>query len=327
MMAGTSFRMAIQKRILYKTEGDCDVTQTEAEFLQTYDASKYDKPSVSTDMVVFSIGKGKRDNYRQLPKRHLQILLIRRKNHPFKDCWALPGGFANVDESLRDAAARELFEETGLEPDYLGQLYTWGDVDRDPRTRVISTSYMAIVNENNKKLKAGDDAAEACWFDLTGRIEKVETHEMDGQLEYIWYVRLTLKNGREELNALLRTSRWFKGSTVAIKREIIENNGLAFDHAKIIEHGLEKFRHKIKYTDLLFKLVPEFFTLTELQHVYEAVIDKKVSRASFRRSIADKVTETEQYVTKGGHRPSQLYVFNPYWLETSLQEGVVDLWS
>ena len=297
MMAGTSFRMAIQKRILYKTEGDCDVTQTEAEFLQTYDASKYDKPSVSTDMVVFSIGKGKRDNYRQLPKRHLQILLIRRKNHPFKDCWALPGGFANVVESRRDAAARELFEETGLEPDYLGQLYTWGDVDRDPRTRVISTSYMAIVNENNKKLKAGDDAAEACWFDLTGRIEKVETHEMDGQLEYIWYVRLTLKNGREELSALLRTSRWVKGSTVAIKREIIENNGLAFDHAKIIEHGLEKFRHKIKYTDLLFKLVPEFFTLTELQHVYEAVIDKKVSSASFRRSIADKVTETEQYVT------------------------------
>ena len=303
------------------------MTQTEAEFLQSYDASIYDKPSVSTDMVVFSIGKGKRDNYRQLPKRHLQILLIRRKNHPFKDSWALPGGFARVDESLRDAAARELFEETGLEPDYLGQLYTWGDVERDPRTRVISTSYMAIVNENNKKLKAGDDAAEACWFDLTGRIEKVETHEMDGQLEYIWYVRLTLKNNREELSALLRTSRRFKGSTVAIKREIIENNGLAFDHAKIIEHGLEKFRHKIKYTDLLFKLVPEFFTLTELQHVYEAVIDKKVSRASFRRSIADKVTETEQYVTKGGHRPSQLYVFNPYWLETSLQEGVVDLWS
>ncbi len=327
MMAGISFRMVTRKRILCKTEGDCDVTQTEAEFLQAYDASRYDKPSVSTDMVVFSIGKGKRDNYRQLPKRHLQILLIRRKNHPFQGCWALPGGFANVDESLRDAAARELFEETGLEPDYLGQLYTWGDVDRDPRTRVISTSYMAIVNENNKKLKAGDDAAEACWFDLTGRIEKVETHEMDGQLEYIWYVRLTLKNGREELSALLRTSRRFKGSTVAIKREIIENNGLAFDHAKIIEHGLEKFRHKIKYTDLLFKLVPEFFTLTELQHVYEAVIDKKVSRASFRRSIADKVTETEQYVTKGGHRPSQLYVFNPYWLETSLQEGVVDLWS
>ena len=91
------------------------MTQTEAEFLQSYDASKYEKPSVSTDIVVFSIGKGKRDNYRQLPKRHLQILLIRRKNHPFKDCWALPGGFVNVDESLRDAAARELFEETGPE--------------------------------------------------------------------------------------------------------------------------------------------------------------------------------------------------------------------
>lgn len=303
------------------------MAQTEAEFLHSYDASAYEKPSVTTDIVVFSIGKGKRETYRQLPKRHLQILLIRRKHHPFQNCWALPGGFVNLDESLREAAARELHEETGLEPDYLGQLYTWGEVERDPRMRVISTSYMAIVNETNKKLKAGDDASEACWFDLSSRIETVETHEVDGQLEYVWYIRLLLKNGQEELSALLRISRWFKGSTVAINREIVENNGLAFDHAKIIEHGLEKFRHKIKYTDLLFKLVPEFFTLTELQHVYEAVVDKKISRASFRRSIADKVTETEQYVTKGGHRPSQLYVFNPYWLEASLQEGVVDLWS
>lgn len=303
------------------------MAQTEAEFLHSYDASAYEKPSVTTDIVVFSIGKGKRETYRQLPKRHLQILLIRRKHHPFQNCWALPGGFVNLDESLREAAARELHEETGLEPDYLGQLYTWGEVERDPRLRVISTSYMAIVNETNKKLKAGDDASGACWFDLSSRIETVETHEVDGQLEYVWYIRLLLKNGQEELSALLRISRWFKGSTVAINREIVENNGLAFDHAKIIEHGLEKFRHKIKYTDLLFKLVPEFFTLTELQHVYEAVVDKKISRASFRRSIADKVTETEQYVTKGGHRPSQLYVFNPYWLEASLQEGVVDLWS
>jgi len=303
------------------------VAGPEAEFLRAYDGSSYEKPSVTADILVFTVGKGRRETYRQLPKRHLQLLLIRRKNHPFKDCWALPGGFVEIDESLREAAARELHEETGLEADYLGQLYTWGEVDRDPRMRIISTSYMAIVNEQNKKLRAGDDASEACWFDLTSRIEKVETHNLDGQLEYVWDIRLSLKNGGEELSALVRVTRWLRGSTVAIQREIVENHGLAFDHAKIIEHGLEKFRHKIKYTDLLFKLVPEFFTLTELQHVYEAVIDKKISRASFRRNIADKVLETEQYVTKGGHRPSQLYVFNPCWLEASLQEGIVDLWS
>lgn len=303
------------------------MTQTEAEFLGTYDASVYEKPSVTADVVVFSIGKGKRETYRQLPKRHLQILLIRRKKHPYKDSWALPGGFLDIRESLREAAARELYEETGLEPDYLGQLYTWSDVDRDPRTRIISTSYMAIVNEKNKTLKAGDDASEACWFDLTSQIENVQKNEMDGELEYVWDIRLSLKNGHESLSALVRITRRFHGSTVAIQRDIIENNGLAFDHAKIIEHGIEKFRHKIKYTDLLFKLVPEFFTLTELQHVYEAVLDKKISRASFRRSIADKVVETEQYVTKGGHRPSQLFMFNPRWLEESLQEGIVDLWS
>ncbi len=303
------------------------MAEPEAEYLRAYDGSGYEKPSVTADILVFTVGKGRRETYRQLPKRHLQLLLIRRRNHPFKDCWALPGGFVDIDESLREAAARELHEETGLEADYLGQLYTWGEVDRDPRMRIISTSYMAIINEQNKKLRAGDDASEACWFDLTSRIEKVETHNLDGQLEYVWDIRLGLKNGGEELSALVRVTRWLRGSTVAIQREIVENHGLAFDHAKIIEHGLEKFRHKIKYTDLLFKLVPEFFTLTELQHVYEAVIDKKISRASFRRNIADKVLETEQYVTKGGHRPSQLYVFNPCWLEASLQEGIVDLWS
>lgn len=303
------------------------MAETEAEFLRTYDASAYEKPSVTADIVVFTVGKGRRETYRQLPKRHLQILLIRRKHPPFQNCWALPGGFVQMDESLREAAARELYEETGLEPDYLGQLYTWSEVNRDPRTRIISTSYMALVNEYNKKLKAGDDAKEAQWFDFTSRIEKVETHKVDGQLEYVWDTRLIFTNGREELNALVRVTRRFRGSTVAIQREIVENRGLAFDHAKIIEHGLEKFRHKIKYTDLLFKLVPEFFTLTELQHVYEAVLDKKISRASFRRNIADKVLETEQYVTKGGHRPSQLYMFNPCWLEASLQEGIVELWS
>ena len=303
------------------------MTQTETEYLRVYDASAYEKPSICTDIVVFSIGKGKRETYRQLPKSHLQILLIRRKHPPFQNCWALPGGFMDINESLRQAAHRELYEETGLQPDYLGQLYTWSDVKRDPRMRILSTSYMAIVNENNKHLKAGDDAKEAKWFDFSSQIEDVQTHKVEDQLEYIWNIRLQLKNGSETLSALLRVTRRFRGSTVSINREIVENNGLAFDHAKIIEHGLEKFRHKIKYTDLLFKLVPEFFTLTELQHVYEAVLDKKFSRASFRRSIADKVLETEQYVTKGGHRPSQLYVFNPYWLEESLQEGVVDLWS
>lgn len=303
------------------------MTQTEADFLQSYDASAYPKPSVCADILVFSVAKGRRETYRQLPKRHLQVLLVRRKNPPYQNCWALPGGFLNLDESLRETAARELYEETGLKADYLGQFYTWSDVTRDPRTRVISTSYMALVNEHNKKLRAGDDAKEAKWFDLVSKIESVNTHTVDDKLEYIWDIRLFLRSGQEELNALMRITRWFQDSTVSIQREIVENDGLAFDHAKIIEHGLEKLRHKIKYTDLLFKLVPKFFTLTELQHVYEAVIDKKVSRASFRRSIADKVLETEQYVTKGGHRPSQLFVFNPYWLEASLQEGIVDLWS
>lgn len=301
--------------------------QEEAAFIASYDVSQYERPSMTADVLVFTIGKGMQETYRKLPRRFLQLLLIRRKKPPFQNAWALPGGFVNMDETLREAAERELFEETGIRPDYLGQMYTWSEVKRDPRTRIISTSYLAVVNETNKHFIAGDDASEACWFDVTSRIERVEKHEEEGKVEFSWYVRLQFTSSSEQLDALVKITRILKGSTLVIRREIIENHGLAFDHAKMIEHGIEKFRHKVQYTDLIFKLVPEFFTLTELQHVYEAVLDKKISRASFRRNIADKVLETEQYVTKGGHRPSQLYVFNPYWLEQSLQEGVIDLWS
>ena len=287
----------------------------------------YPKPSVTVDTLVFTVEQGERPNYRRLPGKILQILLVKRQHPPFADCWALPGGFVNIDEDLRTAARRELQEETGIEPSYFGQLYTYGDVDRDPRDRVISTAYLAVVNKSLCTLKAGDDAKEAAWFDLSCKLEKVDTVEQGGGLAYHWHIRLLLDNGQEKLSALLEITRLIEGSTIAINRVIIENDGLAFDHARIIEYGVEMLRHKIKYTDLVFKLVPEYFTLTELQKVYETVLDQTIPRASFRRNMADRVLETERYVKQGGHRPSQLYMFNPHWLEQPLQEGVVDLWS
>lgn len=301
--------------------------QSEQAFLASYDAGIYQKPSVSVDTLVFTIKETASTTYRTLPGYTLQILLIKRKNHPYKDHWALPGGFVEIDEDLRQGARRELAEETGLTPSYFGQLYTYGEVGRDPRTRVISTAYLAVINQGENHLKAGDDAKEAAWFDLSCQLEQTETLEKPDGLEYQWHIRLKLRREEEELSALLKITRLLKGSTTAIEREIVENNGLAFDHAKIIEYGVEMFRHKIKYTDLVFKLVPEYFTLTQLQKVYETVLDNEIPRASFRRNIADKVMETERYVKKGGHRPSQLYTFDPTWLGRTLEEGVVDLWS
>ena len=133
-----------------------------------YDASKYDRPSVTVDVVVFgmfgsldaddAVGGGHVD------RPELRVLLIRRRNWPFRGCWAIPGGFVNMDESLDAAARRELEEETGLRDVYLEQLYTFGEPNRDPRTRVISVAYYALLPGHNSVAHAGDDAREARWF-------------------------------------------------------------------------------------------------------------------------------------------------------------------
>ncbi len=123
--------------------------------MKGYDPSKYERPSVAVDIVVFTI---KDDD--------LKVLLIKRGVEPFKGMWALPGGFIRMNETLEESALRELEEETGVRDVYLEQLYTFGDPKRDPRTRVISVTYMAIVDSSKIKLKATTDAKEAKWFSV-----------------------------------------------------------------------------------------------------------------------------------------------------------------
>lgn len=127
---------------------------TEEEFLKNYDMSKYPTVAVTVDLSIFTI----RNN-------ELSILLIKRKGHPFKDYWALPGGFVNVNENIDKAAERELKEETGIsiEKGYLEQLKTYGSPERDPRGFVVSTAYVALAPKVNRP-QAGDDAAEAHFF-------------------------------------------------------------------------------------------------------------------------------------------------------------------
>ncbi|MCK5289638.1 MAG: NUDIX hydrolase [Candidatus Aenigmarchaeota archaeon] len=121
-----------------------------------YDASKFEKPSVTVDLVVFTIRNDQ-----------LYILLIKRGIWPFKDCYALPGGFVRMDEKLKQTAIRELFEETSIKDVYLKQVHTFSDVDRDPRTRVITVAYLALINSENVTLSADTDAKEAKWFAMT----------------------------------------------------------------------------------------------------------------------------------------------------------------
>lgn len=116
----------------------------------------FPQPSVTVDIVIFTIHQGE-----------LKVLLVKRDLAPFKSLWALPGGFVREDESLDDAAKRELLEETGVSSVYLEQLYTFGETNRDPRGRVITVSYMAFVNSDNIKLAAATDALSAQWFSVS----------------------------------------------------------------------------------------------------------------------------------------------------------------
>ena len=133
--------------------------ETLQQFLDNYDENLYRHPSNTVDMILLTVYEGK-----------LKVLLVKRKNHPFIGDWAMPGGFINFDEDMEEAVKRELEEETSIsEYTYFKQLYTFGNVDRDPRTRVITTVYLSMTPSSNiKNTHANDDAQDAAWFNVRG---------------------------------------------------------------------------------------------------------------------------------------------------------------
>ncbi|MGD1994395.1 MAG: NUDIX domain-containing protein [Anaerolineae bacterium] len=205
----------------------------------------YPRPSVTVDVVIFSL----RDE-------DLQVLLIKRDHPPFDKMWAIPGGFVGIDESLDTAALRELEEETGVRDVYLEQLYTFGAPRRDPRGRVITVAYFALVPAEAVDPEAGTDAAETRWW------------------------------------------------------SIYDLPPLAFDHADILDYALERLRYKLEYSAVGFELLPETFTLSELQATYELILGEELDKRNFRRKVlnADVVEETGDYQTGEG-RPAKLYRF------------------
>jgi len=288
---------------------------TEKEFLSIYDAGEYERPSVTVDMLVFTVMNEMKESYRKLPEKVLKILMVKRGNHPFMGYWALPGGFVDMNESLDKAALRELKEETNIDDIYMEQLYTWGDVGRDPRTRVIGCSYMSLVDSGKLDIMAGDDAEDAAWFRVKCSIIEQKKTVIGKGCNVQNRVRLVLWNDSEELTATIKVDKTFDGNMVRVGRELIESRGIAFDHGKIIEYAVERLRNKIEYTDIAFNLMPDRFTLTELQQVYEVILDKKLLKANFRRKISDMVMETDEYSRAAGHRPSKLFRYNPNCVE------------
>jgi 8-oxo-dGTP diphosphatase len=206
----------------------------------------YPHPAVTTDVVVFTVRQGR-----------LHLLLVKRANPPFQGNWALPGGFLDIDEDLDTCAARELAEETGISGVYLEQLYTFGATHRDPRERVISVAYYALIPEQALLAppRAASDATAVDWFDI-------------GELPL-----------------------------------------LAFDHADVIDMARRRLVAKLDYSTIAFQFMGDTFTLSELQGVYETLLNQPLDKRNFRKRILslDLIEETGKLRRNGKHRPAREY--------------------
>lgn len=264
--------------------------KNEADFLSHYDPSAFEKLSLTTDILMLSVSDGEKENYRKLPKKYFSVLLVKRDTHPFLGKWCLPGGFVGIRETLEEAAARVLKQETNLTDIYMEQLYTFGAPDRDPRMRIVSVSYMALVDKNKLVRQLHERAS---WFHC-------RLSEEDNVLT------VHLDNGREAFEVAL--SKTLCHDTVdSYSYSVLHNEQLAFDHALLLAQGIARLKNKIQYTDIVFNMIPAEFTLGELQQVFEVILGKELLDPAFRRMIGDRVEKTGRFKTGGGHRPSALF--------------------
>ena len=268
--------------------------KSEEEFLKDYNPDEFKKLSVTADILVLSVSSNDNNNYRKTDDKLMSILLVKRDNYPFKDMWCLPGGFVGYDEDLDEAPKRILKDETNLDNIYLEQLYTFGETNRDPRMRIISTSYMSLIDKNMLSENINEKAS---WFDITLYEEKDNI------------VTIVLDNNKETISFKIK-KELKEETTDKYIYKIKENKSVAFDHPKVILAGLERLKNKTKYTDIVFNMMPKYFTLGELQKVYEVILGKKLLDPAFRRIISDKVIKTDKVRTGGGHRPSVLFKYN-----------------
>jgi 8-oxo-dGTP diphosphatase len=201
---------------------------------------------VAVDVAVFTVRAGR-----------LDVLLAQANWGPFAGCWALPGGLVHDAEPLDQAAARELAARTGVGDVYLEQLYTFGRPDRDPRARVVSVAYVALI-----------------------------------------------PHGR--LPGSLGSPKYRQVAWVPVRRL----PPLAYDHAEVVRTAIARLRAKLRYTNLVYTLLPPAFTLSEMQDVYEAILGRRLDRRNFRKKVhATRLLAPLGRVRRGPHRPAALHRF------------------
>ncbi len=227
----------------------------------TYD---HPRPALTVDCVIFGLDESSK----------LKVLLIQRGHEPFQGYWALPGGFVEMQETLEQAALRELEEETGVTNVFIEQLYTFGEPNRDPRGRVVSVAHFALVNLAEHPVRAASDAKNVQWFEI------------------------------EDLPKL------------------------AFDHEQILQVAINRLQTKVRYQPIGFELLPEKFTLTQLQNLYEAILGVKepLNKRNFRTRILKMGVLKEVGKQEGvAHRPAKLYSFDKEKYEQLARERLEDL--
>lgn len=219
---------------------------------------EYERPAITSDCVIFGFDES-----------NLKVLFINRGIEPYLNHWALPGGFIQMNETAEQAAVRILKKETNLSGVFLEQLYTFSNIDRDPRERIISISYFALVKLTNYHAKAGKDETLAKWFE----VDKIPE--------------------------------------------------LAFDHENIFRTALNRLKGKIRYQPVGFELLPEKFKLSQLQHLYEVILETTIDKRNFRRKILqmELLIDMEEKETNVAHKAAKLYKFNKLKYDELTQKG------
>lgn len=214
--------------------------------MENTNLARYEQTSVTVDLVIFTENEGQ-----------LKVLLVKRAAEPFAGQWSVPGGFLLKGESLDAAAMRVMEEKTGVKDVYLEQLYTFGMPDRDPRARIVTVTYFALIPWKRLAQPQSSRVTDVGWFPV---------HELPR---------------------------------------------LAFDHGDIVAFAVNRLRAKAGYSSIVYGLLPERFRLSDLQKVYEVIMNRSFDKRNFRKRMlaSGLLEETGKKDMVGAHRPAMLYQF------------------